>query len=500
MCGQSLVDSTISTEKNHVENSGSKLSSTSDDVSQISKAHQTLEKGTLYVCLSVVILVTGAAVTFPLLQGRRDDLGCDSFCYGSMTSTRSALTLIGTAVIGRLSDKNNTILARTLGSFGKDKSSSGRRGCLHLGIAASLVGLGISVSMNSLRGLWLSMIPSALLQHNFDICKSLLSEYHNDIEQLETQNEEHIEENTDDEKRDNSEKSNSSRSGSVGKLGMSAGISFMIGPMIASLTTPTFFQAAYFAIFCTIASWLVILQIPLPAQKIISESNKHNDNDNNTQKKQTEFTLMNLLKFKTHKSRAAMFLLVIRLNMALAFHIFNTVWPASLKSRFQGSFDYARFMSFIGITYAFSQGFLAKRLVNLFGKDGKSYMLIMVCCAVLGAGRYIAFYTDSIYVIYLSFLFVINALGTLNTIITADTGSIAPKDEVGSLFGILQAAESAAGMIGPMIGGIISHKFGDDAPLLGCVGVYAFLFAFTSWGYQRYVVSSSSEKDSKKSN
>jgi len=170
------------------------------------------------------------------------------------------------------------------------------------------------------------MIPSALLQHNFDICKSLLSEYHNDIEQLEKQNEEHIGEDTDDEKRDNSEKSNSSRSGSVGKLGMSAGISFMIGPMIASLTTPTFFQAAYFAIFCTIASWLVILQIPLPAQKIISESNKHND----TQKKQTEFTLMNLLKLKTYKSRAAMFLLVIRLNMALAFHIFNTVWPASL--------------------------------------------------------------------------------------------------------------------------------------------------------------------------
>ena len=197
-----------------------------------------------------------------------------------------------------------------------------------------------------------------------------------------------------------------------------------------------------------------------------------------------------LLRLQTPKSRAAMMLLAMRLNMSLAFHIFNTVWPASLKARFTfGPSDHARFMSFIGISYAFSQGFLAKRLVRLWGREGKVYLL-MACCAVLGVGRYVAYYTNSLVVVYTTFLFIINALGTMNTVITADTGSIAPSDEIGALFGLLQAAESAAGIVGPFLGGVIS-KFGTDAPLLAVVGVYGGLFAFVSWGYDAYVVPSS---------
>jgi hypothetical protein len=62
---------------------------------------------------------------------------------------------------------------------------------------------------------------------------------------------------------------------------------------------------------------------------------------------------------------------------------------------------------------------------------------------ILGIGRYVAFHTDSLVVVHASFLFIINTLGVLNTVITADTGAIAPSNEIGSLFGLLQAAESA---------------------------------------------------------
>jgi len=185
-----------------------------------------------------------------------------------------------------------------------------------------------------------------LLSHNFDIYKILLSEFHNDIEQAEEQANKGEEEDI--KKKDN--KDASSRSGSVGKLGMSAGISFMIGPAIAASTSPTFQSAAYFAIVCTLASWIVIFFLPLPNSLNPKETT---DKEDNTQKKPSEFTLMNLIKLRTPKAKAAMTLLIIRLNMALAFHIFNTVWPASLKARFAfGPSDHARFMSFIGITYA----------------------------------------------------------------------------------------------------------------------------------------------------
>ncbi|KAL7527068.1 hypothetical protein ACHAXR_001783 [Thalassiosira sp. AJA248-18] len=433
------------------------------------------------------------------MQSRRDELGCDSLCYGTMTSVRSALGLVGTAVMGRLSDKNGSMLALTLGSVGKGMTSvvdgatintispSGRRACLFLGTIATLLGLAIAVSMDSLHGLWLSMIPGALLQHNFDVFKALLSEYHNDIEH-EPKN------NGSDAKDGSNEAPVSSRSGSVGKLGMAAGISFMIGPLIAAVASPTFRFAVYFAIVCTLASGLVIFYLPMPVALAQQKESEHNIHEkDHLQAQKSEFTLMNLLKLRTSKSRAAVILLVIRLNMALAFHIFNTIWPASLKARFNfGPSDHAKFMSFFGVTYAFSQGFLAKRLVALWGKDGKVY-IIMACCAVLGAGRYVAYYTESLVVIYATFLFIINALGTLNTVLTADTGSIAPSNEVGGLFGILQAAESAAGMIGPFLGGVISHYLGKDAPLIAVVGVYGSLFAFVSWGYERYVTSTNND-------
>jgi hypothetical protein len=491
-----------------------------DDAPSIaSSAMRVLNRGTFLSCVSVVLLITGMSITYPHVQGRRDELGCDSMCYGAMTSVRSALGLAGTAVVGRLSDRNGSLLARSLGSLGSTASvwsgtrtidndgPSGRRACLYLGTMATLLGLGIALSMNSLLGLWLSMIPDALLQHNFDVYKALLSEYHNDIDNIEARRVEdggdaQPEKKTSDQCHDKYDKSSpsstTSRSGSVGKLGMSLGISFMIGPTIAALTSLTFQSSAQIAIACTLASGIAIYHLPLPMASSAARRKKERRDDDSDESGPlppdqknggNEFSPTRLLKLQTPKSRAAMMLLVIRLNMSLAYQIFNTVWPASLRSRFNfGPTDHARFMSFIGISYAFSQGFLAKRLVRLGGKNGKVY-LIMACCAILGVGRYIAYFTNSLFVIYATFLFIINALGTMNTVITADTGHIAPSDEIGSLFGLLQAAESAAGIVGPFLGGVIS-KFGKDAPLIAVVGVYCGLFAFVSWGYDTYVVSS----------
>ena len=465
----------------------------------LSRARRTLDRGTLLACLALLLLITGMSVTFPQMQSRRDELGCNALCYGSMTSVRSALSLVGTAVVGRLSDKNGSPLARTLGALGKGRATdgaeagtpSGRRACLLLGTIASLVGLAVAVSMNSLRGLWLSMIPGALLQHNFEVYKALLSEYHNDVERIEAR----IRQENGGETRKGSPASPaSSRSGSVGKLGMAVGISFMVGPTIAAVSSPSFQAAVYFSIVCTLASGCVVFYLPLPDSSHEAEQNPR-ATDKTVRDKKTEFTLTNMLKLKTRKSRAAVFLLVVKLNMALAFHVFNTIWPASLKARFKfGPSDHARFMSFIGIAYAFSQGFLAKRLVGMWGTDGNVFV-IMACCAVLGVGRCIAYYTDSLLIVYAAFLLIINALGTLNTVITADTGAIAPSNEVGGLFGILEASQSAAGMIGPFVGGLISHYLGGDAPLVAVVGIYCFLFAFVSWGYQSSVISCSNGLD-----
>eukprot|EP00956_Cyclotella_meneghiniana_P020953 scaffold37606_cov23-Cyclotella_meneghiniana.AAC.1 len=113
---------------------------------------KTLENGTLLSCISLFLLITGASLTFPHMQSRRDALGCDSLCYGTMTSVRGALGLAGTAFMGRLSDNNTSVLANTLGGVGIGYSSvsSGRRACLYIGTLASLLGFAVAASVDSL--------------------------------------------------------------------------------------------------------------------------------------------------------------------------------------------------------------------------------------------------------------------------------------------------------------------------------------------------------------
>lgn len=123
MCRRTSIDSIsssiekkVDTHDKHINNKEQSSTSTT----ALLNAQQKLAKGTLYACISVTLLITGLAVTFPLLQSRRDELQC-SLCYGSMTSVRSALTLVGTAIVGKLSDKNNSLLARTLVLWGGDQ-------------------------------------------------------------------------------------------------------------------------------------------------------------------------------------------------------------------------------------------------------------------------------------------------------------------------------------------------------------------------------------------
>jgi MFS family permease len=177
--------------------------------------------------------------------------------------------------------------------------------------------------------------------------------------------------------------------------------------------------------------------------------------------------------------------------MALAYHIFSTIWTASLKERFDfGPADHGRFMSFIGLTYALSQGFFAKFLLTRpFTKTNAGRVrIVMACCVLLGAGRYIAFQTSSLLAVYVMFAGIVTSLGVVNTVLTADTSHLASSDEIGGLFGILAAVESGAGMLGPVLGGALAYVDPIQAPLMAVVALYALVFGLVAWGYERFVL------------
>jgi hypothetical protein len=417
------------------------------------EANVRIRRGALFGALSIALLTTASSLTLPHLQSRRDELGCDTMCYGSLTSARSLLAVVGSAVMGRLSDSSGT---------------HGRQVCMLVGCVATLASILIAGSNFSVRGLWLSMIPVALLQQNFSILKALLSDLHRE-----------------------GGPASPPLASSVGMLGMAAGLSFMVGPLLGSTLLKTFEQANALSFIFALASLASTFAIPNPEPMTETTSSVGGESN----------VAANFLRVQSARTPGALLFMAIRGCMALSYHVFQTIWSVALKTRFNfGPADYGKFMSFIGLAYALSQGFLAKFLLNKLGGnkyDRVRVRIILACCIVLGAGRYLAYQTTKITNVYILFSLIVTALGIVNTIISADTSFLASSDEIGTLFGILASVESCAGVVGPFLGGSISYIHPIHAPLACVLGLYALVFALVSWGYERHVLSRKRQRTDK---
>lgn len=407
-----------------------------------------LRRATTYGAISVALLALSTTLTIPHLQSRRDSLECNVMCYGSLTSARSALSLVGAAMMGRLSDSS---------------TPNSRKMCLIVGSVATLVGMMIAANTFSIQGLWWSMIPGALFQQNFNILKALLSDLQD----------EGI--------------SPSERAGAVGKLGMAAGLAFMLGPLAGATILKTFELANAAGMLCVLASIAIDLTLPNPSRISPPKTDPKG--------------FLDFLSIKAARSPGAILLMSIRTAMALAFHVFQTIWSVALKTRFDfGPAEYGKFMSFIGLAYALSQGFLAKFLLETLGgnkSDKVRVRMILACCFTLGVGRYVAFQTHSLAVVYVLFASIVTALGMVNTILAADTSYLASSDQIGLLFGLIASAESGAGMIGPALGGALSYIHPDRAPLFCVVGLYVAVFVLVAWGYERFILKRSKQDSGK---
>eukprot|EP01031_Cornospumella_fuschlensis_P017077 gene17077-20890_t len=119
--------------------------------------------------ISLFFSFLGSSLTIPYLQSQRDKLGCDVLCYGSMQSARSGLSMVGLVLVGRLSDR------------------LGRTKMMWIGLLASLFSYTVNIYGTDLTSMWLALIPSALLNHNFNVMKALFADYCSDYGYSESQ-------------------------------------------------------------------------------------------------------------------------------------------------------------------------------------------------------------------------------------------------------------------------------------------------------------------------
>ena len=258
----------------------------------------------------------------------------------------------------------------------------------------------------------------------------------------------------------------------------------MFGPFMGATLIKSFDQAVSFAIVLTVLSMLMVARLP-HATKFDSASTS----SENKKVESSKGGILSFLDVKAARTPSALFLMAVRVCMALAFHIFMTIWTVSLKERFDfGPSDHGKFMSFIGLTYALSQGVVAKHIVKPLGPKGR-IRVIQLCCLALGVGRYFAFHTSSLTAVYVMFSLIITALGVLNTILTGDTATLASPEEVGGLYGVLESVESVAGMVGPVAGGALALIDPIGAPLVAVVGLYFVVLLLVSFGYEKLILS-----------
>ena len=416
-----------------------------------------LKRGTVLGSLSLGLLFAANALTMPHQQVRRDRLGCDGMCVGSMTSFKSTLNLIGAFIMGRLSDLDTLGGEKSTSMNDKYGGAGARRLCLWLGVAATAVSLSLANKARSTRELYFSIIPSAAEQ-NVHILKALISEYHTDEKGKATA-------------------SAGERASSAGMLGMAIGLAMMIGPATGSAVFQNLQEATHVAMILLIASALLIAMLPSPPAR-----------KNAAKKSETTF----LEKFDVPSARtpAALFLLFCRLLSTISFHIYQTILIASLKYRFDfDSKDYGFFFSMIGLFFAISQGYLAKVCIDRYGETPeKRVRLLMTCTLLIAFLRYFAFYSMDLVSVYVSFAIMVTAYGVSSTMFAADTTQIAAPGELGSFFGLLAAVESGAGMAGPLVGGLLSYWHPTTAPLLAVVSLNLFTTFLISSQYKPTVL------------
>jgi MFS family permease len=81
----------------------------------------------------------------------------------------------------------------------------------------------------------------------------------------------------------------------------------------------------------------------------------------------------------------------------------------------------------------------------------------------------------------------------MNTILTSDTSAVVSSEKSGQVFGVLEAAQNVCGMVGPILGGLLTKYLSPvDTPhfaaLCSVLVLYGLAFVFIFFGYDAWVL------------
>lgn len=364
----------------------------------------------------------------------------------------------------------------------------------------AVVGLAINGNYDTIDGMWWAIVPVALLNQNFSVAKGTLSAPNSShvpaghtplvvrlalslpliISSLAALVTDYIDEQGG---------TDADRAGAVGKLGMAVGFAFMAGPVCAAMLVTDYTQALKLSAAGMVISACFLLLLPRPTGvRAFSTSPAAVAPGGGG--------LLGFVSMPVLQTRGAQLLMAVRLLMAFAFHMFAPLWQVSIKRRFDFQpADHAKFMGLIGLTYALSQGLVAKPLIRRSGSDPSK--LLLACILVLGGSRPFALWTSSVRIVCMLYVPMVVSLGVMNTAITTACSRLAEGDQLGGLFGVLESVESLAGIVGPSLGGILAKQYDEMGTLTAVVCCYGAAFLLVLLFFGKHVVHAAESEKAK---
>lgn len=168
------------------------------------------------------------------------------------------------------------------------------------------------------------------------------------------------------------------------------------------------------------------------------------------------------------RTPGAAVLMFTKLTLGIAFHMYSTISIYSMRSRFQITRQqHAYMLAMIGLSFSLGQGLIAKPVLQRFGK--RTTLLMVVLNLGLMSGRVFAMQATQLWHVYPAQALIGLSWAIVNTEISTATSRLAANDEVGGLFGLLEGASKCAGLVGPVLAGILSEANNQGAAAAAAV-------------------------------
>lgn len=361
-------------------------------------------KALFSILLVVFIDLLGFSLILPLLPYFAKSFQASDTEIGLLVAIYAAAQLVGSPVLGRLSDRY------------------GRRPVLIISIAGNLIGYIFLGFAQSMVALYASRLLAGITAANISVAQAYIS--------------------------DVTDASNRSRG--LGMIGAAFGLGFIIGPALGgALSTfgysvPAFLAAGLGIInLILVFAWLPESLSPERRVKLVNQP--------------ASSTLSINGLFEALRRPLTGPLLHTRFFYGLAFAIFQTIFSLYTLSRFGMDAQATGFiLAYVGVLSVITQGFLVGRLTARYSENRLIFVSsIIMTLSLLGWAL-----APNLFILLIIMAPTSFSAGVLNTVINSAISKSVPPVEVGGILGISASLEAGTRVIAPTIGGIMLDQIG----------------------------------------